>query len=48
MFRKITSFVVAVSVLLLQFADCQAMSADQLPAIPRRMNLRIILFRFIQ
>lgn len=30
MFRKITSFIVAVSVLLLmQFADCQAMSADQ-------------------
>lgn len=30
MFRKITSFVVVVSVLLLlQFADCQATSADQ-------------------
>ena len=30
MFRKITSFVVAVSVmLLLQFADCYAMSLDQ-------------------
>jgi hypothetical protein len=30
MFRKITSFLVAVSVLLvMQFAECQAMSADQ-------------------
>lgn len=30
MFRKITSFLVAVSVMLLmQFADCQAMSLDQ-------------------
>ena len=30
MFRKITSFLVAVSVLVvMQFAECQAMSADQ-------------------
>ena len=30
MFRKITSFLVSVSVLLvMQFAECQAMSADQ-------------------
>jgi hypothetical protein len=30
MFRKITSFIVALSVMLLmQFADCQAMSLDQ-------------------